>query len=62
LAAFGIAPYLNYLAWYIGVMWVGSVAMLASTIFKLLAFDSAHKNMTDLTYGPTAIIAYPMDR
>ncbi len=58
LALFGIAPMINVMVWYLGVYWVGAFVLGISFFFKLLAFDSAHKNLTDLKYGATAAVAY----
>ena len=39
-------------------MWLGGIFLFTSFVFKLLAFDSAYKNLDDLKYGITANVAY----
>ncbi len=39
-------------------MWLGGIFLFTSFVFKLLAYDSAYKNLDDLKYGVTANVAY----
>ena len=58
LALFGVLPTINVLVWEYGVMWLGGIFLFISFVFKMLAFDSAYKNLDNLKYGVTATVAY----
>ena len=42
LAAFGIAPMINYQVWFWGVLVVGGIAHFVGMFFYFLGFDDAH--------------------